>query len=220
MELLEEIQTRMSTRAFKSTPIPRATIEKILQAAGKSPSYSNTRPWEVVVVTGEKRDGLSKVIYDLAKAETPEKSDIPAPATWPDELKKRSEEHYGNRSKVIGIARDDTAARQALMLQNFEFYGAPCALFLFRDATLSSWSIFDMGLFSQTICLAAHSFGIGTCLQASTVRYPDAIRDFLGIPKTKRLIICISMGYPDASAKINQYYSARANVDTFVQWFT
>ncbi len=220
MELLEGIQTRVSTRAFKSTPIPRATIEKILQAAGKSPSYANTRPWEVVVVTGKKRDGLSKVIYDLSKAETPEKPDIPTPPTWPAELKRRSVEHYDKRSKVIGIARDDVAARKALSLLNFEFYGAPCALFLFMDATLSSWSIFDMGLFAQTICLAAHSFGLGTCLQASTVRYPDAIRDFLGIPKTKHLIIGISMGYPDASAKINQYHSERAGVDTFVQWYT
>ena len=220
MELLEVIQTRMSTRAFKSTPIPRDIIEKILQAAGKSPSYSNTRPWEVAVVTGKKRDGLSKVLYDLAKARTPNNPDIPEVTTWPDELKSRSEEHYGNRSKVIGIARDDVAARKALFLQNMEFYGAPCALFLFMDTTLSSWSIFDMGLFAQTICLAAHSFGIGTCLQGSTVWYPDAIRDFLGIPKTKQLIIGISMGYPDASAKINQYYSAQADVDTFVQWYT
>ena len=62
MELLQGIETRMSTRAFKSTPIPRATIEKILRAASKSPSYANTQPWEVVVVSGKKRDELSKVI--------------------------------------------------------------------------------------------------------------------------------------------------------------
>ena len=107
MDLLEVIQTRMSTRAFKPTPIPREKIEKILQAAGKSPSYSNTRPWEVAVVTGKKRDELSKILYDLAKAETPNNPDMPEVTSWPDYLKKRSEEHYGNRAKVIGIDRED-----------------------------------------------------------------------------------------------------------------
>ena len=106
-----------------------------------------------------------------------------------------------------------------MRLLNFEFYGAPCSLFLFMDATLSAWSIFDLGLYAQTVCLAAHSFGLGTCLQASTVRYPDAIRDFLGISKTKQLIVGIAIGYPDAGAKINQYHSERAAVDTFTQWY-
>lgn len=220
MELLQGIETRMSTRAFKSTPIPRATIEKILRAASKSPSYANTQPWEAVVVSGKKRDELSKVICDLSKAGATPHTDIPTPTTWPEDADRRSKEHYANRSKVIGIARDDEAGRKALRLLNFEFYGAPCSLFLFMDATLSAWSIFDLGLYAQTVCLAAHSFGLGTCLQASTVRYPDAIRDFLGISKTKQLIVGISIGYPDAGAKINQYHSERAGVDTFTQWYT
>ena len=219
MELLQGIETRVSTRAFKSTPIPRETIEKILWAASKSPSYANTQPWEVVVVSGKKRDELSKVIYNLSKADATSNTDIPTPASWPEDADRRSKEHYANRSKVIGIARDDVAGRKALSLLNFEFYGAPCSLFLFMDASLSSWSIFDMGLFAQTVCLASHSFGLGTCLQASTVRYPDAIRDFLGIPKTKRLIIGISIGYPDAGAKINHYHSERIGVGTFTRWY-
>ena len=47
---------------------------------------------------------------------------------------------------------------------------------------------------------------------------PDAVRDFLGIPKTKKLIIGISMGYPDLEAKLNTYHSTRVGLDDFVKW--
>lgn len=50
MELLEGIETRRSFRAFRSTPVARETIERILKAASRSPSYTNTQPWEVAVV--------------------------------------------------------------------------------------------------------------------------------------------------------------------------
>ena len=103
---------------------------------------------------------------------------------------------------------------------NFEFYGAPCALFLFMDSTLGSWSIFDGGLFAQSLSLATHAFGLGSCLQAALAGYPDAVRQFLGIPETKRLILGISMGYPDLEAKINTYHSTRVELGTFVQWHT
>ena len=43
MDLLQGIETRRSFRAFKSTPIPRETIERILEAASKSPSCALAR---------------------------------------------------------------------------------------------------------------------------------------------------------------------------------
>jgi len=46
MEVLEAIKTRHSSRAFKPNPINRDVMEKILQGASNSPSYTNTQPWE------------------------------------------------------------------------------------------------------------------------------------------------------------------------------
>ena len=68
--------------------------------------------------------------------------------------------------------------------------------------------------------LAAHSFGVGSCLQASVIGYPDAIREVLGIEKTKQVVLGISMGYPDLEARINSYQSTRVSPDDFVQWYT
>ncbi|MBI4295583.1 MAG: nitroreductase [Chloroflexi bacterium] len=218
MELLEGIKTRKSYRAFKPTPVPKEMIEKVLEAAGRSPSYTNTQPWHVAVVSGKKRDDLSRILLELSGADTPSNPDLPMPGDWPPELEKRAAEHGARRFKALGVEREDKAARKELRLANFRFYGAPCALFLFADRTATSWSIFDMGLFAQSLSLAAHSFGLGSCLQGALANYPDAVREFLGLPRTKLLVIGMSMGYPDFAAPINTYQSTRVNLSDFVQW--
>ena len=220
MELLEGIETRRSFRAFVSTPIPRKLLERILEAASNSPSYTNTQPWQVAVVTGKKKDELSRILYDLASSDTTPNPDLPTPKDWPAELERRTKEHGARRLKVLGVEREDREGREQLRLLNFQFYGAPCIIFLFMDSTLSSWSIFDMGLFTQNLILAAHSLGLGSCLQASIANYPDAVRKFLEIPKTKLLILGISIGYPALDAKINTYRSEKAGMDEFVWWYS
>ena len=219
MELLEAIETRRSIRAFKSTPVPRETLKRILETARKSPSYTNTQPWEVAVVGGKKRDELSRILCEIAKSDIVPNPDIPLAATWPPELEKRSREHGARRLKALGVAREDAQEREKLRLMNFQFYGAPCVLFLFLERALTSWSIFDMGLFAQSLILAAHSFGLGSCLQAMLASHPEAVRGFLNIPRTKMLLLGISMGYPDDKAKINSYHSSRIDLDDFVRWY-
>jgi len=219
MELLEGIETRRSFRAFKSTPISKEIIEGILQAASKSPSYTNTQPWEVAVVSGKKKEELSKILHEMAKSDVAPNPDLPQPKVWPPELERRAKEHGAKRFRALGIERENEQQRKELRLLNFEFYGAPCVLFLFMDSTLTSWSIFDMGLFAQSLILAAHCFGLGSCLQASIANYPDAVREFLGITRTKLLVLGISIGYPDLEATINAYQSIRVSLNDFVQWY-
>ena len=219
MELLQGLSSRRSVRGFKSTPVPDEILQAILQAAIRSPSYTNTQPWEVAVVSGSKRDALSQILHDLASAGTPSSADVPAPTQWPTALANRAAEHSARRFRVLGIERDDAQGRNELRLQNYRFFGAPCVIFLFMDSTLGAWSTFDLGLFAQTLALAAHGLGLGTCLQASVTHYPDAVRGFLDLPASKKLMLGISLGYPDPAAPINRYESARADLDEVVKWY-
>ena len=219
MDLLEGIETRRSFRAFKSTPIAKEMLEAILRVAGKSPSCNNTQPWEVAVVCGNKKEELSRILCELANSGATPNPDIPLPDKWPLELEKRAKEHGARRFEALGIERANEQQRKELRLRNFEFYGAPCVLFLFMDKTLGSWSIFDMGLFAQSIILAAHSLTLGTCLQGSITNYPEAVRKFLGIPESKKLIVGISIGYPDLESRVNTYLSKRIGFDNFTQWY-
>jgi len=219
METLEAIESRKSVRAFKTDPIPAHVLNKILQAASASPSYTNTQPWEVAVVSGKRRDELAEKLLGLARAKAPASPGLPVPKTWPAGMDERSREHGARRLGTLGLARDDAEGRERLRLMNFEFYGAPCALFLFMDGSLGEWSIFDMGLFAQTLILAAHSLGVESCLQASVTGYAPEIKKFLGVAEGKKLVIGISLGYPDDKAVLNTYRSIKQNADAFTRQY-
>lgn len=218
MDLIEGIETRRSIRAFKDTSVPEEILNKILKAASNSPSYTNTQPWETAVVCGKKKDDLSKIIYDLAMNKSETNPDLPTPRSWPPEHEARSTDHGARRLAAIGVERDDKSEREKLRLMNFKFYGAPCALFLFMDCSLNEWSVFDMGLFSQNLILAAHSFGVESCLQASVTNYAPAIKSFLSIPESKKLVICIALGYPDNEARLNTYRAGKLKPKEFTKW--
>jgi nitroreductase len=215
METLEAIETRRSTRSFRPDPIPGDVMKKLLQAASATPSYTNTQPWEVVVVSGKKKNELAAQLLSLATAKAPTCADLPIPKGWPAAMDERSREHGARRLSTLGLARDDAAGREKLRLMNFEFYGAPCAVFLFMDGSLGEWSIFDMGLFAENLILAAHSLGVGSCLQASVTNYAREIKKFLGVAEGKKLVVCIALGYPNETAVLNTYRSIKQKPDAF-----
>ncbi|MBZ8144047.1 nitrobenzoate reductase, partial [Rubrivivax gelatinosus] len=53
------ISSRRSIRAFRPDPVPRATVERILELASRAPSGTNVQPWKVTVLTGAARARLS-----------------------------------------------------------------------------------------------------------------------------------------------------------------
>jgi nitroreductase len=219
MDTLKAIETRRSIRLFMPDPIPIDVMNKILQAGSHSPSYTNTQPWEVVVVSGKKRNELSEKILNLAKAKAPTFPDLSIPKGWPAAMEERSRVHGARRLDTLGVARGDEEGREKLRLMNFEFYGAPCAVFLFMDGSLGEWSIFDMGLLTQSLILAAHSLGVESCLQASVTNYAREIKKFLGLAESKKLVICISLGYADKKAVLNTYRSIKQKPDEFTRWY-
>ena len=79
MDVFQAITTRRSIRRFKPDPVPEALIREILDAARWSPSWGNTQPWEIVVVTGEplerfKKANRQRILLHLT-APTPGKSE-------------------------------------------------------------------------------------------------------------------------------------------------
>ena len=218
MELIEGIETRRSCRAYKSDPVPEEIIRKILETAKWTPSFSDSQTWEVAVVTGRKKDELLEMLSGLVEKGTRPNPDIPMQPDWPSEVASRMKEHHAHHATYLEVKRGDEERRPRA--RRPDFYGAPCAVFLFIDKSLNEWSVFDTGAFAHSLCLAAHSYGIGSCLQAMMALYPDEIKKFLGIPETKKLILGISLGYPDTESPEYGYKSERMDLDEFVNWRT
>ncbi len=217
MDLIECITSRKSIRGFKSSSVSNAVLRELFAAASRAPSYANSQPWEVAVVTGAKRDELSHNLYDLASSNVAINPDFETPKEWPSVIDQRTKDHGARRFKALNIERDDADARNALRLSNFRFFDAPCAVFFFMDEALTSWSSTDIGMYAQNVALCAHAMGLGTCLQASLAYYPDVVRKTLGIPESKKLLLGLSLGYPDWDVALNSYTSTRVDLDEYLK---
>ena len=68
--------------------------------------------------------------------------------------------------------------------------------------------------------LAAVAEGLSCCPMASLVKYPDILRDTLGIPEDRRLLTGIAVGWGDQGHPVNGYRTARAEVDDFVRFLS
>jgi len=62
----EAITSRRSVRAFLPDAVPRATVERLLAVASRSPSGSNIQPWKVRVLAGEPRTRLARTSRSAA----------------------------------------------------------------------------------------------------------------------------------------------------------
>ena len=213
MDALTCITTRRSIRAFYNTPVPQDLLREIIAAACWSPSYKNSQPWRVLVVSGEKKEGLSRMMIDMLDNNTPPNPDLPAPESWPEEEQARITYLMNKRQELTGMDFSDPAIIARAKKANFSFYGAPHAIYLYQDNSLSSWSLFDLGFFAQNLMLAAQAKGLGTVPQAFLTDYAEAIKEYLGIPENNRLVLGMSIGYPDLAAPVNGYRTERSPVE-------
>jgi nitroreductase len=218
MDTIECIKTRMSIRGFKSEPVPKEILMEVLNTAKWSPSYKNSQPWEIVILSGAKKNELSKILVELQEKGSPPCPDIPEPESWPDAEGRRIADLMKKRAETSGMNLNDPEVLKKAKKANFRFYGAPHGIYLFQDASLTPWSLFDLGLFAQSLMLSAHAKGLGTVPQAFATDYAQDTKKFLGIPETKRLVLGISIGYPDVDSPVNAFRTDRIETDEFVTW--
>jgi nitroreductase len=72
MDVFEAIHQRHSQKKVQPDPIPRAWIEKMLDAAVQAPNHYKVRPWRFVVLTGDARHRLGDVMSDSLREHHPE----------------------------------------------------------------------------------------------------------------------------------------------------
>ncbi len=218
MDAIECIKTRRSIRQFKPEPVPKEVLLELIHVAKWSPSYKNSQPWESVILSGAKKEALTKMLIELLEQGTDPSPDLPEPKSWPAAEAARIDRQLRKRAEASGQDPNDPKALKQAKKSNFGFYGAPHAIYLFQDASLTPWSLFDLGLFAQSLMLAANAKGLGTVPQAFATDYARDIKKFLSIPESKRLVIGMSIGYADMDSPRNALRSDRAETDEFVRW--
>ena len=219
MDIITAVKERRSIRKFKSEPVPQEIISEILEEARWSPSWGNTQPWELYVVTGKPLEKFKKLNRQKCLKGDAHSSEIIMPEVWPEILKKR---YMGVGKSVLtslSIAREDIDARNEYYGDMFNLFGAPCMILCCLLKSLKiEYAMLDVGLLMQTICLLAYDKGLGSCMLAASVRYPKIVREILAIPRDQVIVIGAAIGYPDWEAPVNNFERRRAELDEFITW--
>jgi nitroreductase len=216
MDVAETVEKRLSVRAFKPDPVPAETLRAILQAAQRAPSGGNLQPWKVYALAGEPLAALKRAGAEaaMARTETPQ-YDIYPPNLW-EPLRTRRFECGEDLYGVLGIPREDKAARLRWFGRNLEFFGAPVGLFftLDRRAGPPQWS--DCGMFMQTIMLLAVERGLATCAQEFWATLPKTVQAATGHPDEEMLFSGMALGWPDEADPVNTLRTRRAALEEVV----
>jgi nitroreductase len=219
MNINDAIESRISVRAYLDKPVAKEVITQVLDTARWAPSGTNTQPWKVVVVQGDVKQKITDgFLEEFNKGIKPNPDYQYYPETWVEPYKGRRFQCGMDLYQALDIGREDKQKRVAASLANYDFFGAPVSLFFFIDKIMGKGSWFDMGMFYQSVMLAAREHGLGSCPQASTSDYPDIVRSITGVSDQFDLMCGLSLGYPDDSKPVNQYRTRREDVDSFTTW--
>jgi len=216
------IATRRSVRAFLPTPVPRATVERILAVASRAPSGTNTQPWKVYVLTGEPLRSLSRRLvaaYDDPEESARHSEEYPYyPTEWVspyiDRRRKIGWDLYG----LLGIGKTDKARMHAQHRRNYEFFGAPVGLMFTIDRILRQGSWLDYGMFIEGVMVAARAHGLDTCPQAAFTPFHRIVTDEIGAPANEQLVCGMSLGWADPGAIENTLVTEREPVAGFARF--
>lgn len=171
---LELVKNRRSIRRFKPEPVPKETVEKILEAARFTPSAGNSQPWEFVVVEDpETKRSISKNIALKLKEEV---------KTDPTVTRGVAVQPFLFTAPVIIVVCGDPRLQDT--------YPA----WMDRNALLRQ----SLSNCIYTIQLAAACFGLATAW-ATIQRGPTEteVKKLLGIPDGYTVDHIVPLGYPD-----------------------
>ncbi len=220
MNVSEAIASRRSVRGFLDKPVDGAVIRRVVEKAGRAPSGGNLQPWHIDVVGGEPLAELKAVmqrrIMEAPKGE-PMEYDI-YPKVLPEPYSRYRFEVGEELYRALGIPREDKMKRLMWFARNFQFFGAPVALFCTVAKTMGppQWS--DMGMYLQSLMLLLREEGLDSCPQECWAMYPATIRSFLGTPDERMLFTGMAIGYMDKDDPANAARPARAPLADFANF--
>ena len=223
MTVYEALASRRSVRDFLPTPVSGDVIRRVLEAASRAPSGGNVQPWHIDVVGGARLDELKALmqrrLQEVAAGDGSEQTDYDI---YPKELVAPYRDYRFQLGEAmyaaLGIPREDKARRLQWFARNYQFFGAPLALFCSIDRRMGppQWS--DLGDLPAVGDAAAARGRAGQRPQECWSVYPKTVGSFIGIPAERMLFCGMSIGHANPSHPVNQFHSDRAPLAQFARF--
>lgn len=190
MDVFEVMRTQRSVKRFRSDPVDRADIEKMITAATWAPNGSNRQAWEFIVVddAGTKK-ALADVYRDawnLLYEQRSTRRSFHDPRTAPAKMMSDSKhlcDHLEEAPVLILVCMDtdrNLVSTDGVMRMYWEEGN--------YTSTLPG---------VQNLMIAARALGIGTCLTTALNVFGEKAKDILDLPDALRTIALIPVGYPE-----------------------
>ena len=218
MKLEDAILGRRSIRAFRPDPVPAAVLREIVECSCWSPSAANTQPWEFTIVGGEPLQALRSRLRAEAAADPVGKPELRWAPNLPEHIKRRRVEVGDAVFQALGIGAADKARKDAWFLAGIGFFDAPQVILFIMERFFTELAVLDMGAVAVSVELLAHGKGLGTCPQVAPLRYPWIFHEMLKIPESKRVMLCMPIGYPAQDAPVNRFPRTRLPVGDVLSW--
>jgi len=214
MNLLKGIEERRSTRAFFEKSVKREKIETLLNYATQAPSAINLQPWELIVVSGEEKKRLSRILVKRMK----ERNISCGPGAKSPLPEYFVERQRGLLDTILPNLPEQTPFQDFINEGSCNFYGAPTAIIITLDEVFSSARLTDIGVLVGYLVLAAHAIELGTCPIGLITAFDDDIKEALSVRDEKQVVIGVAVGYGDPQSPINRSRSERVPIDDVVKW--
>ena len=216
MNVTEAVFSRTSIRSFLEDPVSDELLKILLEKASRAASGGNLQPWKIFIVN----NSAMKDFLEFQEGWT--EPEVPAYEIYPPKLKepyRTSRFELGEQMyELLGIGRENKEARIAQVMENFRFFGAPCAFFCFIDRQMGppQWS--DLGMFLQTFMLLAKEAGLDTCAQEAWSMKHDSVSKFVKAEDSDMLFCGMAIGYRDDTATVNSLKSERRPLNEWAKF--
>ena len=216
MNVTEAVFSRTSIRSFLEDPVSDELLKTLLEKASRAASGGNLQPWKIFIVN----NSAMKDFLEFQEGWT--EPEVPAYEIYPPKLKepyRTSRFELGEQMyELLGIGRENKEARIAQVMENFRFFGAPCAFLCFIDRQMGppQWS--DLGMFLQTFMLLAKEAGLDTCAQEAWSMKHDSVSKFVKAGDSDMLFCGMAIGYRDDTATVNSLKSERRPLNEWAKF--
>ncbi len=218
MQYDEVVLGRRSIRGYKSDPVPKALIRRVMEMAMRAPSSLNTQPWNFYVVTGEPLDRIRAGNTERNLAGVPASREFRGHGAYEGVHRERQKAIAGQLFEAMGIDWGDKAGRADWVLRGFRQFDAPVSVVVTYDRAIHGGDIapFDCGAVTNALVNAAWSEGLGCVVNSQGIMQSPVVREHAGIPDDQVIMICVAMGFPDDSFPANAVVSTRKAVEEAV----
>ncbi len=180
------LRGRRSIRRYLPVPVPRAVIDRLLEAAVTAPSAHNRQPWRFVVI---EQHATREALADAMGARLRE-----------------DRRRDGDRGEVIEQDVIRSRARLAsapvlivvcMSMTDMDRY--PDAR---RNAAERTMAVQSVAMASHGLLLAAHAEGLGACWMCAPLFCPDAVAAVLALPEDWEPQAIVTLGYAADTGKV------------------